>query len=300
MDAPVKVVHGYTLAGRRGARVRKIAAQAFAGKTRGDAGGRGPRARTLPAAALALDRVIKRLAPERVVFSALGVREGLLYSQLDPSEQYRDPLVEGAQLIGLPLARVPDFAAALAPWTAELFPARRRRRLGCASPSARSPTSPGATPRISAPRRAFAGCCIPVHRRRSCRARLSRRRDPRALRRQARCALAQPPIGLLSPALRRRAQILGRAILLAYRFSGGVPAVLSGARLRIEPDNVRLEVAAAARAPDSEVVGDRLKLLASALGVRRSEIVVVGAGSGPLAKPCRHGCMNPSGGDRRC
>ena len=60
---------------------------------------------------------------ERVVFSALGLREGLVYSQLDKAEQYLDPLVEGAQLIGLPLARVPDFAPALAAWTADLFPA---------------------------------------------------------------------------------------------------------------------------------------------------------------------------------
>ena len=35
-----------------------------------------------------------------------------------------------------------------------------------------------------------------------------------------------PAIKLLTPSERRRAQILGRAILLAYRFSGGVPAVL--------------------------------------------------------------------------
>ena len=79
------------------------------------------RARTLPAAAIVLDRVLKRLGPERIVVSALGLREGLLYSQLDRSEQYLDPLIEGAQLIGLPLARVPDFAPALAPWTAKLF-----------------------------------------------------------------------------------------------------------------------------------------------------------------------------------
>ena len=84
-----------------------------------------------------------------------------------------------------------------------------------------------------------------------------------------------PANDLLTPAMRRRAQILGRAILLAYRFSGGVPAVLASARLCIGPDCVRLEVGAAARAPDSEVVADRLKLLAAAIGVRRSEIVVV-------------------------
>ena len=82
-----------------------------------------------------------------------------------------------------------------------------------------------------------------------------------------------PAIGLLGGANPRRAQILGRAILLAYRFSGGVPAVLAKARLQIEPHCVRLLVAAAARAPDSEVVSERLKLLANAIGVRRSEIV---------------------------
>ena len=42
------------------------------------------------------------------------------YSQLSREEQYLDPLVEGAQLIGLPLARVPDFAPELVSWTAKL------------------------------------------------------------------------------------------------------------------------------------------------------------------------------------
>ncbi len=81
-----------------------------------------------------------------------------------------------------------------------------------------------------------------------------------------------PAISLLAPAERSRAEILGRALLLAYRNLGGVPAILEGARLTIEPDRVRL-AAEAARAPDSEVVGDRLKLLASALGVKNFEVV---------------------------
>ena len=53
--------------------------------------------------------------------------------------------------------------------------------------------------------------------------------------------------------------------------------MLEGARLRIEPNSVRLEVTAVARAPDSEVVSDRLKLLASAIGVKRSEVVDIDA-----------------------
>jgi exopolyphosphatase/guanosine-5'-triphosphate,3'-diphosphate pyrophosphatase len=84
-----------------------------------------------------------------------------------------------------------------------------------------------------------------------------------------------PAIALLAPAARRRAQILGRAILLGYRLSGGAPAVLAGSQLIVGADSLRLEVGKAGRAPDSEVVGDRLKMLANAMGVRRSEIVEV-------------------------
>jgi exopolyphosphatase/guanosine-5'-triphosphate,3'-diphosphate pyrophosphatase len=68
-------------------------------------------------------------------------------------------------------------------------------------------------------------------------------------------------------------------MLLAYRFSGGVPALLGSARLRIDPNCIRLEVTKAARAPDSEVVSERLKLLASAIGIKRSEVVEIDAPS---------------------
>ena len=81
------------------------------------------RVATLAAAALVMHRVLKKLQPERVVFSMLGLREGWLYAQLDEEERYRDPLLEGAQAIGLPVARVPAFPAALGRFTDELFPA---------------------------------------------------------------------------------------------------------------------------------------------------------------------------------
>jgi exopolyphosphatase/guanosine-5'-triphosphate,3'-diphosphate pyrophosphatase len=234
--------------------------------------------RTLPAAALILDRVLKHLKPERVVFSALGLREGFLYSQLSPEEQYLDPLVEGAQLIGLPLARVPEFAPKLVAWTESLFSGesageKRLRVAVCAlsdiawrdAPDLRAEESFRRLLEfpfigVTHPERVFIAAAI--------NARYVGRPDAPWL---------SPAIKLMTPAERRRAQILGRAILLAYRFSGGVPAVLESARLRIEPDCVRLEVTRAARAPDSEVVSDRLKLLASAIGVRRSEVVDIDA-----------------------
>ena len=274
VDAPVKVVQGYSLPASEGRQFAKMISRQSAAKLAMTPGVAERRARTLPAAALLMDRVLKHLSPQRLVFSALGLREGLLYSQLTKSEQYLDPLVEGAQLIGLPPARVPDFASELVSWTANLIsnevPAQTRLRVAVCALSDiawRDPPDLRAEESfrrllqfpfigVSHPERAFIAAAI--------HARYAGRPDAPWL---------WPAVRLLSPEERRRAQILGRAILLAYRFSGGVPAVLASARLQFKPDLVRLEVAAAARAPDSEVVSQRLKLLAEAVGVRRSEVV---------------------------
>jgi exopolyphosphatase / guanosine-5'-triphosphate,3'-diphosphate pyrophosphatase len=276
VGAPVKVVHGYTLDADEARKFARAIAQRPAAKLAVTAGVAERRARTLPAAALMLDRLLKHLRPEQVVFSALGLREGFLYAQLGPAERYLDPLVEGAQLIGLPLARVPDFAKELAAWTARIAssetPAETRLRVAvCAlsdiawrdAPDLRAEESFRRLLQfpfigVTHPERVFIAAAI--------HARYAGRPDAPWL---------NPAIGLLKPAERRLAQILGRAVLLAYRFSGGVPAVLESARLRIAPDCLRLEVAGAARAPDSEVVSDRLKLLASAMGIRRSEVIEI-------------------------
>lgn len=276
VDAPVKVVHGYSLATADARGFAKSLLKLSPARLAAAPGIAPRRIRTLPAAALALDRVLRHLTPERVVFSALGLREGFLYAQLSKSERYLDPLVEGAQLVGLPHARVPDFAPALAAWTEHIFPGEtpsetRLRVAVCAlsdiawrdHPDLRAEESFRRLLQfpfigIDHPERVFIASAI--------HARYAGRPDAPWL---------TPAWGLLKPTMQQRSQILGRAILLAYRFSGGVAAVLAGARLRIEPDCVRLEVRASARAPDSEVVGDRLKLFANAVGARRSEIAVI-------------------------
>jgi exopolyphosphatase/guanosine-5'-triphosphate,3'-diphosphate pyrophosphatase len=276
-NAPVRVIHGYA--------VRADTIRAFAKKlwhTAPDKLAAMPgvatrRAPTLPAAAIVLDRVIKHLGPERVVFSALGLREGWLYAQLPEAERYLDPLVEGAQLFGLPLARVPAFAAALGRWTDNLFPgevaADRRLRLAvCAvsdlawrdHPDVRAEESFRRLlqfPFIGIDHAERVFMALAIH------ARYAGGPEARWL---------EPAVSMLSSSLRRRAMILGRTLLLGYRFSGGVPEILAEARLHIDADIVRLEVGSAGRVPDSEVVGDRLRLLASAIGVRRTEIVEAG------------------------
>ncbi|RBP17566.1 exopolyphosphatase/guanosine-5'-triphosphate,3'-diphosphate pyrophosphatase [Roseiarcus fermentans] len=273
--APVKTVHGYAVETSVIRAFAKSITRLPAARLAAMPGVSARRARTLPAAALVLDRALKRLAPQTVIFSALGLREGLLYSQLDEAERYRDPLVEGAQLIGLPFARVPDFAPALAGWTAGLFPnetpAETRLRVAACALSDIAWRDAADLRAEESFRRLLQFPFIGVdHAERVFLAAVLHARYGG----KADASWLAPAIGLLSPALQRRAQILGRAMQLAYRFSGVVPAVLASAGLRIDPDCVRLDVSPAARAPDSEVVVDRLRWLAQAVGAKRTEIVV--------------------------
>ena len=44
-------------------------------------------------AALVMENLVREIKPKEVVISALGVREGLLYSLLKQAERARDPLI---------------------------------------------------------------------------------------------------------------------------------------------------------------------------------------------------------------
>jgi len=271
--APIKGVHGYEIDAKEARALAKSVARASPEEVAALPGVPSRRVATLPAAALVLERVLKSLKPERVVFSALGLREGWLYAQLPPEEQGRDPLIEGAQAFATPWARVPEFAAALSRWTDDLFPGeaagdRRLRLAACAlsdiawqdHADVRALESYRRLVQlpliaITHAERAFLGAAI--------HARYSGKPDDPAL---------APAVDLLTPNQLRRAQILGRALLLGYRFSGSVPEILDSARLRIGADEVCVEVQSSESVPDSDAVRTRLKQLAKAVGVQNAEI----------------------------
>ena len=71
VDAPVKVVQGYTLGASEARGFAKSLLRLSPAKLAAAPGVAERRARTLPAAAMVLDRLLKRLASERIVFSAL-------------------------------------------------------------------------------------------------------------------------------------------------------------------------------------------------------------------------------------
>jgi exopolyphosphatase/guanosine-5'-triphosphate,3'-diphosphate pyrophosphatase len=75
----------------------------------------------LPRAALVLERLIAALEPSEVVFSAYGLREGLVYHRLSPAVRRQDPLISACRDYALRAARFPEHAAELFNWTRKLF-----------------------------------------------------------------------------------------------------------------------------------------------------------------------------------
>lgn len=273
-NAPVKVAHGYELefkeAREFAKRIWRMTPSEIADLP--DVPSR--RIKTLPAAALVLDRVLKKIRPERIVISALGLREGWLYAQLPEHERYLDPLVEGAQNFGLAHARVPAFGQALVRWTAPLFPGevhseKRLRVAACALSDIawsdhRSVQALQSFDRIV--RFPFVGID----------------HAERLWLAAAVCAryngdfsapTMKPARDVLSQAQLRRAEILGRAMRLAYRYSGSVPDILASAELGIETDRVSMTTSGLVNAPDSDAVQVRMRQLARALGVPDSDVV---------------------------
>jgi exopolyphosphatase/guanosine-5'-triphosphate,3'-diphosphate pyrophosphatase len=68
-------------------------------------------------AALVLENLVRTIKPKQVVFSVLGVREGLLYSLLKPNERMRDPLIAAAADLNVLRSRSPHHGEELIGWT---------------------------------------------------------------------------------------------------------------------------------------------------------------------------------------
>lgn len=74
------------------------------------------RAETLPQAALVLEGLIDRLGLKRIVLSAWGVREGLLFEALDAETAAADPLLAGCTALGARQGISPGLPGALYGW----------------------------------------------------------------------------------------------------------------------------------------------------------------------------------------
>lgn len=82
------------------------------------------RGQDMPAAALVMDRLLRYFDPSTVLFSATGLREGLIYDLLSEEEHAQDPLIVLCSKIAEKESRfgAGDELLHLADWMAPLFP----------------------------------------------------------------------------------------------------------------------------------------------------------------------------------
>jgi exopolyphosphatase/guanosine-5'-triphosphate,3'-diphosphate pyrophosphatase len=82
-------------------------------------------------AARVMRQLIKTLKPDSMVFSARGLREGVLFDALPPLVREEDPLIASARALSAQFNRFAQLGEILATWTEPLFPdeAPERARL---------------------------------------------------------------------------------------------------------------------------------------------------------------------------
>ncbi|MBV6657887.1 MAG: Ppx/GppA family phosphatase [Devosiaceae bacterium] len=120
-DYPLSVMHGYSVDADTFA---DFCADVVKGKYADDPGMQEvsrSRKTLLPFGAAVLLALFEVGEPKDVVMSALGVREGLLYADLAPHEQSRDPLLDAAYELAVLRSRSPAHARELAQWTGDAF-----------------------------------------------------------------------------------------------------------------------------------------------------------------------------------
>jgi len=114
---PLHVMHGYVIPAREAYEfsglVHRVDTETLS-QIEAVADARRP---LLSYAALVLEHLIDMARPKDIVISALGVREGLLYSMLDAEERRQDPLIAAAQELNVLRSRSPAHGQELITWT---------------------------------------------------------------------------------------------------------------------------------------------------------------------------------------
>ena len=132
---PLPIVHNHRILPERLPDIRKTLATCSADDLKAMTQISGARIPTLPAVVELLDAMINVLGPRKIYVSAFGLREGLLYRDLDSATRGRDPLLAAALEVGERLGRFGDHGTALDQWMEPLFPdeSQEMRRLRLAT-----------------------------------------------------------------------------------------------------------------------------------------------------------------------
>jgi exopolyphosphatase / guanosine-5'-triphosphate,3'-diphosphate pyrophosphatase len=229
------------------------------------------RLEVVPLAARILYRLLRRIEPRALVFSAGGLREGHLYSLLDAAEQRADPLLAACAEDAEVNPRFGLVGEALYAWTAPLFPkeppARQRLRRAAALLSdiawAEHPDYRAEQALRHALYKPLTG--VTHFERAFIALALHARYGGRG------SADLAAPLELLDEEALAAARVTGLAFRLGYTISGGVPGCLAGVSLSLTDNAVTLAFAPASVGRFGEAVQRRLDALARALN-RKAEV----------------------------
>jgi exopolyphosphatase/guanosine-5'-triphosphate,3'-diphosphate pyrophosphatase len=118
---PLHVTHLYEMSRSEALEVARFAARQSKHSLERIEGLSKKRFDTLPYAALVLETLIERLDLQRVVTSAYGVREGLLFESMTPAEREIDPLIAGCEALTSVRGLFLDLGEPLQAWLAPAF-----------------------------------------------------------------------------------------------------------------------------------------------------------------------------------
>jgi exopolyphosphatase/guanosine-5'-triphosphate,3'-diphosphate pyrophosphatase len=233
----------------------------------------------VPYGAAVMAEVLRAGRFDSVVFSALGVREGYLYSLLPPEQQALDPLLELAEEMSILRSRSPEHAIDLIHFTDQLFATlgiaetaaeTRLRKAAClladigwrGHPDYRGEQSVdliayGALTGIDHPSRAFLAEVLAVR--------------YIGLKHKS---VSQALLNLDGPGMSARARLIGAAFRVAYPMSAAMPGVIGRTHFSMVGSRLVLHLPDDLAFLSGDHLASRLEQLAGTAGVKTTGIAV--------------------------
>ena len=268
---PLHVMHGYSISAKEALEFAELVQRVDPETLDHIESVAKPRRALLPYGALVLAQILRNGKPKRVVVSALGVREGLLYDRLDETARLEDPLIAAANDLNILRSRSPVHGHELIAWTDQFMDStgieetpeeRRLRHAAClladigwrAHPEYRGEQSlniiaHAAFVGIDHPGRAFLALSV--------------------FYRHAGLGEDEPSPHLRELASTRildRARILGAVLRVAYLVSASMPGVLPRAPMKVEKGRLVLRLEGELAALDGERLFNRVRQLGKLVG----------------------------------
>lgn len=263
-EHPIHIIHHYTMETETAiafsgwlARANRTTLERLAGVAR--------RRETIQHAALVFERLLLAVEPAQVVFSAYGLREGHLFSQLSEAERAADPLLAACRDLASRMGRA-EGCELMIPWTDGLLAGesdqdRRLREAACLLSEiawAEHPDYRAEHALIRVLRFPFPGIdhagrvflALTMHARYASNLNSDRIDGVRAVL----------PYHQVTKAL-----VLGLALRLAHTVSGGAPQLLARTALTCDDEAVTLHLPADLASLNGDVVERRVKALAQAM-----------------------------------